>query len=164
MTDDKSLRRRWEMSDRDFINELGVLLHRHECDVLNILADFVASLCDVDIPDMFSSIDKTHVAQARWFFWHAYRYITKESFARIAERTKYEGHSFDGRSIAYGITAMSMMVEREAVWKKRWVITKRFIAIKNEADNAFCEEFGCKEPIKVTLTAPKGTKIELKET
>jgi len=162
MQDENTLKKKMVQADDAFMCQLSQLLRAYDCDTMNMLAWFVADLCDVDVSDMLSSIDKVTFSQARWLFWYTYRYLTKESFARISERTTFDGHSFAWRSIASGITNMSVMIETDNIWRKRWAITKRFINAKNESDNEFINKTSS-TPVKVTLTAPKGTKIELKE-
>lgn len=159
--DENSVKRVLSIIDDKFCEDLALLLRTYDYSVMNTLASFVASLCDITVQDMFSSIDKTHISQARWLFWYSYRYITGESFDRIADRAIFEGHRFAMRSVAAGIGNMTDMIAQDGIWRKRWAIVKRFINAKKSVD----EDFIAKNlpETKITLTVPKGTKLEIKE-
>lgn len=161
--DENNIRREMIKSDERFLDELTGLLRSYDYNLVSSLAHFVAALCNVDVADMLSSIDKSHLSQARWLFWYAYRYITGYSFMHIADVTIYDGHKFAWRSIAGGITNMATLVVQDNIWKKRWAITKRFIVARSDADQVICEKIMTNDPIKITVTVPKKTKVEIKE-
>lgn len=106
-------------------------LRMHEQDIQVYLADFVASLCDVKKEEMFSHSDVVFLAHARWLYWYAYRYMTNESYDKIATQDFHGGHSFTSRTIQSGTNKMFMMIERDAIWKKRWIAIKKIIKIYN---------------------------------
>ena len=162
MTDENTARRDLEASSDAFIEQFTTLIRRYDYDPLNLLARFVATLCDVDVADMLTSVDKVRFSQARAFLWFAYRYVTRASFGEIARLTSFDGHSFSTSSVAASIVNMSALTDSDPVWRKRWIITKRFFNAKRAADDAFVAKYD-ERAIKITLSAPKGTKVELKE-
>ena len=122
-------------------------LLNYEGRVRNYLADFVASLCNVEKEKMFSENNSLDVAQARWLFWYAYRYMTGETYEKIETFTKV--------GVASSVNKMSVMIEQQPIWKKRWTIVKRIIRITNSLIDENTEE-----PIKIII--PKNANVELK--
>ena len=131
-------------------------LLNYEGRVRNYLADFVASLCNVEKEKMFSENNSLDVAQARWLFWYAYRYMTGETYEKIG-RLSYDtyGKTFTKVGVASSVNKMSVMIEQQPVWKKRWTIVKRIIRITNSLIDENTEE-----PIKIII--PKNANVELK--
>ena len=144
----------WEKIDDDIIREVCRLLDKYNYDLLNNLIMFVSSLCNLDPIDMLSISDKIYVSQSRWLLWYAYRYMTHESYKKIAERTCIGGHVFNTRSVAAGIEKMAHIIETEDVWLKRWTIIKKIIKLwknKEEVENN-----------EITVTIPKNWKVKIK--
>lgn len=144
----------WEKIDDDIIREVCRLLDKYNYDLLNNLIMFVSSLCNLDPIDMLSISDKIYVSQSRWLLWYAYRYMTHESYEKIAERTCIGGHVFNTRSVAAGIEKMAHIIETEDVWLKRWTIIKKIIKLwksKEEVENN-----------EITITIPKNWKVKIK--
>ena len=131
-------------------------LLNYEGRVRNYLADFVASLCNVEKEKMFSENNSLDVAQARWLFWYAYRYMTGETYEKIG-RLSYDtyGKTFTKVGVASSVNKMSVMIEQQPIWKKRWTIVKRIIRITNSLIDENAEE-----PIKIII--PKNANVELK--
>ena len=131
-------------------------LLNYEGRVRNYLADFVASLCNVEKEKMFSENNSLDVAQARWLFWYAYRYMTGETYEKIG-RLSYDtyGKTFTKVGVASSVNKMSVMIEQQPIWKKRWTIVKRIIRITNSLIDENTEE-----PIKIII--PKNANVELK--
>ena len=131
-------------------------LLNYEGRVRNYLADFVASLCNVEKKKMFSENNSLDVAQARWLFWYAYRYMTGETYEKIG-RLSYDtyGKTFTKVGVASSVNKMSVMIEQQPIWKKRWTIVKRIIRITNSLIDENTEE-----PIKIII--PKNANVELK--
>lgn len=109
------------------VDKICELLRTQEIPLINYLANFVASICDVDKDDLFVNSDKIYIAQARWLFWYAYRIMTNESYEKIADRLATDTYRFTPQGITFGANKMSMMIEKEPMWKKRWTIVKRII-------------------------------------
>ena len=118
------------------------------------LANIIAALCDVDKDEMLSDTKHLYNSHARWFYWFAYRYMTNESYDSIAKRCE-NYRKFTESCVGICVAKMSMMVEQEPMWKKRWVITKRIIkSILDDGDD---------QPSKLTLKVipPKGVTVEI---
>ena len=122
------------------------------------LADFIASLCNVEKEKMFSTCNNLDVAQARWLFWYAYRYMTNENYDSIARKTGTK-RKFTVGSIGYCISKMSMMVESEPIWVKRWTIIKR--VIKAILDNGSLTTDKLPTTITLKVVPPSGVDVKL---
>jgi chromosomal replication initiation ATPase DnaA len=109
------------------VDAICELLRQQEMPIIEYLADFVAALCDVNKEDMLGNTDRVNVTQARWLFWYAYRFMTNEPYEKIAQRTAINGYKFSQQGITNGANKMSMMIEQEPIWRKRWTIVKRII-------------------------------------
>lgn len=152
--DDDSIIKSWnDINDRT-IKEVCGLLDKYNYDLLNNLIQYVAALCNLDPIDMLSISDKIYVSQSRWLLWYAHRYMTHESYEKIAERTCIEGHVFNTRSVAAGIEKMAHIIETEEIWQKRWAIIKKIIKLwrSNETE----------ENKEITITIPKDWKVKVK--
>ncbi len=120
------------------------------------LADFIASLCNVEKEKMFSTCNNLDVAQARWLFWYAYRYMTNETYEKIGKLSgELYGKTFTKVGVAASVNKMYELIENGGIWRKRWLIVKRIIKISNtlieEQEN---------QPIKIII--PKNANVELK--
>lgn len=92
------------------------------------LADFVSALCNVEKEKIFADNSRIDAAQARWLFWYAYRYMTNETYEKIGLLSeKMYGKKFTKVGVASSVNKMSILIEREPIWKKRWTIIKRII-------------------------------------
>lgn len=113
-------------------------LQMQEQEIHDYLADLVTALCDVTTEEAFSNTDVIYLAHARWLYWYAYRYMTNESYEKIAKRTSRYGHLFHLRSIQSGVNKMSAMIEIEPVWRQRWSVVKQIIKElqTNEKENS----------------------------
>lgn len=119
------------------------------------LADFIASLCNVEKEKMFSTCNNLDVAQARWLFWYAYRYMTNETYEKIGKLSgELYGKPFTKVGVAASVNKMYELIENGGIWRKRWLIVKRIIKISNtlieEQEN---------QPIKIVV--PKEANVEL---
>lgn len=119
------------------------------------LADFIASLCNVEKEKMFSTCNNLDVAQARWLFWYAYRYMTNETYEKIGKLSgDLYGKTFTKVGVAASVNKMYELIEQQPIWRKRWLIVKRIIKISNtlieEQEN---------QPIKIII--PKNANVEL---
>ena len=120
------------------------------------LADFIASLCNVEKEKMFSTCNNLDVAQARWLFWYAYRYMTNETYEKIGKLSgDLYGKTFTKVGVAASVNKMYELIENGGIWRKRWLIVKRIIKISNtlieEQEN---------QPIRIVV--PKDANVELK--
>ena len=120
------------------------------------LAEFVASLCSVETERMFSSSNDLDVAQARWLFWYAYRYMTNETYEKIGKLSMpLYGKTFTKVGVASSVNKMYTLIEQKPIWRKRWTIIKRII---KQCENVIDDE--TQKPIKIIV--PKDANIELK--
>lgn len=140
------------------VNKACEHLKQAEYSIQDYLAEYVASLCDVAKTDMFQQTDVVYLAHARWFYWYAYRYMTSESFDKIALQTFHGCHSFNSRTVQNGVSKMAVMIDSEPLWRKRWTIVKQLIKTYNEDE---IEEY------TITVNVPKKlkgiVKIKIKE-
>lgn len=131
-------------------------LSNYELDMRTYLARFVSSLCDVEIERMLSDDNHLDVAQARWLFWYAYRYMTNETYEKISKLSEsmYK-RKFTKTCVASSVNKMYTMIEQQPIWRKRWTIVKRIIKLQNEI--VF-------EPqIPITITIPKNVELTIKK-
>lgn len=155
------------MTEEDVKNELAEnerITIKCVCDTLRgygsrireYLADFVASICNVERDDMFSSCNDLDVAQARWLYFYAYRYMTNDTYEKIG-RTPVgaNGKTFTKVGVATGINKMYELIEQQPIWRKRWLIIKRII---KESDSSIQEL-----PTPVTIKVPKNVEITIKK-
>lgn len=131
-----------------------------EISVQKRLHELTASLCDIDKDKMFENTDVVFIAHARWFYWYAYRYMTNESYDKIALQDFHGLHKFNARTVQNAVSKMSMMIENEPLWKRRWLVVRKLIKIYNKEDE--------NEPIRpIIINVPKELKgivrIETKE-
>lgn len=152
MKDEEHKKQLDAIEDRN-ITKACEYLRGYEQEIGNHLAQFVASLCNIDVDEMFSNMKNNYYSQARWLYWYALRYMTDETYEQIAARTTCNGHKFTLRAVAKGIDKMGKMVYENGIWRKRWVILKRVIKMYNgDSDQSV---------IKVVITKPANTKVEV---
>jgi chromosomal replication initiation ATPase DnaA len=155
------------MTEEEIINKLSEnerITMQCVCDTLSnyegktrtYLADFVASLCNVDRDKMFSESNCLDVAQARWLFWYAYRYMTNETYEKIGKLSgELYGKTFTKVGVAASVNKMYTLIEQQPIWRKRWTIIKRIIKLQNEV--VF-------EPqVPITITIPKNVELTIKK-
>lgn len=126
----------------------------------NYIAEQVAELCGISTDEMFSSSNARHTAHARWLYWYAYQYMTKDDYGTISRFSPNNGRVFSRSSISYGVSCMSMMVEREYAWKGRWKTIKHAIKTIRGDDE---EEIDRTIVIRVPKDLKKKINIEIKE-
>lgn len=131
-------------------------LRASEISIQDWMLDFVASLCDVNKDEIFAPTDVVYLAHARWLYWFACRYMTGESYDKIAKQDFHGGHPYTARTVQNGVNKMSIMIDNLPLWKKRWVILKQIIKVYNEDKSG--------ETSKITIVVPKqlnDVKIEI---
>ena len=108
---------------------------------------------------MLSDTSVAYLAQARWLYWYALRYMTNETYDKIAERTmRKTPYRFTPNGIGQSINKMSAMIVNEPIWTKRWIILKRIIKLRDTVVKEKVET----ETVTMKIIAPKGVKLELK--
>lgn len=160
----------WKETREDSVKAITEVLRRYEYDMQAVLADIVASLCDVNVTDMLSSSNKQYLSQARWLFWYAYRVLTQETYEKIAVRTTVDGHTFRPQSIFIGINNMGRMISAaNNVWYMRWEMIKSII--KEDKNNAVANgrkgidggDMGNMEErkMKVKIVVPENVELDI---
>lgn len=158
MESDEKIRKDWESLDNADVDEVCRMLRQHERRIQDYLVDCVASMCDVEKKDMMTNVSNLNTIHARWLFWYAYRYMTKEPFVRISEVTLRYGKRFTEQSISNSVNKMSRMIAKETVWTKRWIIIRRIIKLRDETIN----DDDASQTIKVVVHHPKNVEVKLK--
>ena len=131
MTSDfEKVRQRWQNLDTEHVSKALEHLRQYERDIQLFIADYVAALCDVSVEEMFKGSDVVYLAHARWLYWYTYRYATNESFDKIASQRFPNGHVFVQRTIQHGVNRMSLMIEREELWNKRWCVLRKILRLR----------------------------------
>lgn len=131
-------------------------LLNYEGKIRTYLADFVASLCSVDKEKMFSSCNDLDVAQARWLFFYAYRYMTNDTYEKIGRLSgALYGKTFTKVGVAVSVNKMYALIEQQPIWRKRWTIIKRIIKLQ--------DEMVFEPQVPITITIPKNVELTIKK-
>ena len=152
---EEEIKQNLEENERKTIEYICGALNTYGFNVRLYLADFIASLCNVEKEKMFSTCNNLDVAQARWLFWYAYRYMTNETYEKIGKLSgELYGKTFTKVGVAASVNKMYELIENGGIWRKRWLIVKRIIKFSNtlieEQEN---------QPIKIII--PKDANVEL---
>jgi hypothetical protein len=155
---DEEIKADWERLENNNIAIACEYLRRYERDIEDYIADIVASLCNVDVDKMLTDTSVAYLAQARWLYWYALRYMTNETYDKIAERTtRKSAYHFTPNGIGQSINKMSAMIASETIWTKRWIILKRIIKLR-DAQN----DIGKGETVTMRIIAPQHVNVEIK--
>ncbi len=157
MISDKEIKETIERMDKGVWQDIDMMLRKHDFNMTAMLSHFVASICDVDVADIFSVNNKAYCTQARWMFWYAYRYMTRETYERIAERTAFDGHKFHTQAIVHGINSFAKLIDYDTAWAHKWHIIKHIIKIKNDA------QVVQEEKTQISITVPKNVEVKIKK-
>ena len=159
MKNDEQIKNDWQRLETENIEKACDLLRQHESRIEDYMADIVASLCNVDCAEMLTNSSVSYLAQARWLYWYAIRYMTNETYDKIAMRTTAKsGCKFTPNGIGQSINKMALLVAQEPIWVKRWTIIKHIIKLRDTV----IKEKGDMETVTMKIIAPKGVKVELK--
>lgn len=146
---------------RKFNGQEENFFYHNDKEITAILTDKVSEICGISPDDIMVDTHAAHISHARWLFWYAYRYVTNESYLKMSETLKTPRKKFVGRAIQQGVTKMSMMIECEPVWRKRWDCIKQVIKQKygedENVDNTItiCVPLHLKEKIKIQIKERK---------
>lgn len=159
MKNDEQIKNDWQRLETENIEKACDLLRQHESRIEDYMADIVASLCNVDCAEMLTNSSVAYLAQARWLYWYAIRYMTNETYDKIAMRTTAKsGCKFTPNGIGQSINKMALLVAQEPIWVKRWTIIKHIIKLRDMV----VKEKSEMETVTMKIIAPKGVKVELK--
>lgn len=156
MANDEKIKHDWELLDNADIDEVCHLLRLHEHRIQDYLVDIVSATCDVDKFDMMKDTGQLNNIHARWLFWYAYRYMTNDTFVKIATVTERYGKRFTEQSISNSVNKMGNMITQETIWTKRWTIIRHIIKLRDESKSKDENQI-----IKVTVVHPKGVDVKL---
>jgi hypothetical protein len=146
---------------RKFNGQEETFFYHNDKEITALLTDKVSEICGISPDDIMVDTHAAHISHARWLFWYAYRYVTNESYLKMSETLKTPHKKFVGRAIQQGVTKMSMMIECEPVWHKRWESIKQVIKQKygedENVDNTItiCVPLHLKEKIKIQIKERK---------
>lgn len=141
--------------DENIVRAMGYL-RNYEKDILNYIAEVVSSVCNVDKERMMSDDRTLPVTQSRWLFWYAYRYMTSYTYERISEETSREcTKQYTAVGVSVGTNKMSVMIEQEPIWKKRWGVVRRIIKLINDDDDTE------REAHTITIQVPRELKGQI---
>lgn len=157
MKSDEELKSDWQRLENENLKKACEYLRKCESNVEDYIAEAIAALCNIDVMDMLSDSSVAYLAQPRWLYWYAIRYITNETYEKIALRTTAKsGISFTPNGIGQSINKMASMIANDPMWIKRWTIIKHIIKMRETANLA------TQETVTFRVIAPKGYKLELK--
>lgn len=140
----------------DVIQHICEALRKYEVHIPTHLSKFVASICGVDVKNMFSDCHNLEVSHARWLFWYAYRYTTNETYEKIGKlSTNYCGKYFSKAAVALSVKKMDELIEQQSIWKKRWFVIKQII---KEYNGLVIEP-----SVPITITIPKNVELTIKK-
>lgn len=163
MKQDEEIRDELVAKEHSSTEDICRLLREHESDIHSYLAQFVASICDVDVDRMMNDggDNARYTAQCRWLFWLSYRYLTSEPYGKMAERLGKYGKKFTTSGINFGVNKMSQMVDEDTVWKKRWIMVKRIVRIYNESTNIPLQTERQRDSIKIVIHKPADVDVKV---
>lgn len=162
MKNDNEIKNEWMNLEKKSFREIEAVLRKYDYNSQTMLADFCASICDVDVADMLSPTDDNHVKQARWLYMYALRYMTHDTYERIGRRMTLDGCRFTADGVRKGLERMNELIENDNQWLGRWIMVKRMIKLKENphdyplSDN--CDPMPQK--YKLTLHLPKGVAVD----
>ena len=143
--------------EADTIDKVCSLLRDYHSQTKDYIADITASLCGISKDDMLTDTRHIDVIRARWLYWYAYRYMFDVSYESIAKQSS--NRLFTTPCVGQAIAKMSLLVDTNTIWNKRWTILKSIIKIMlNGTDNAHEQQ-----PTTITLKVPKNINVELKK-
>ena len=158
---DEDIQERWRQLDEQDIKDLCDTLRSHEKQIQGYLCEVIASVCDVDKDSLLTSTDNISIAHARWLFWYSLRYITKETYEKMAESINKEyGFSFRARSITSGVNKMATMIDRDDLWKDRWRIVRHVLGLRTPSKQ---QQINFMEDTKgkIVLAVPRALKNKI---
>lgn len=143
------------------IKKICSLLKEHEDCVREYLARFIAALCDVDVSEMLNDEKRIYNSQCRWLYWYAYRQMTNEPYVKMADRLALHGHRFSPQMMNAGVNKMLQMTVEDTIWKKRWILVKRFIKTYEDATIASVGEKQEPQEVKLVVVHPSNVKVDI---
>lgn len=142
------------MDDVCILSEITELLKDYNGAEIQLLANTVAAVCDVNIDEMLSDNGKIHNTHARYLYWYSIRYLTHDSNTVIA-KTSIPNKTYAADSVRKGINYVIKLIDYHPQWAKRWRAVKRVVStIKNET---------IEKKNKIIISVPEGIEVEIKK-
>lgn len=158
MKNKEQIKQDWDDIMQKGIEAICDALRSYEYDIQEHLCLFVASLCDVNKREMMSS-NRLYLAQARWLYWYAYRYMTHKTSEEISQRTSHEGRHYSISCISNSISKMDSLIEHDETWRERWSVVKMVIKAKSPIEKNNIIELGDK---RICISIPQELKKVVK--
>lgn len=155
MESDEKVKESLRAIDEATIQKVCDILRSYDTQTSEYLARIVASVCSCDESKILHDTSNLNNSHARWLYWYAYRYMTNDSYKSIAMKSN-DSRKFTESCVGICVAKMSMMIESEPIWKKRWIIVKR--VIKAILNNEECEQA---KTLTLKVISPKGVNVEL---
>lgn len=135
------------------------LLKDYNSDIREYLVKIVESLCEVPTGMLLTDTGCIDTIRARWLYWYAYRYLTDDSFDKIAKHSEHI-RKFSSTCVCASVSKMSMLIAQSGMWAKRWYVLKQIIKTIVRTNSPEQELF----PTELTLKVihPKGVSINIK--
>lgn len=158
MKNDNEIRNEWKDLQKKSFKEIEAVLRKYDYNTQTMLAAFCANICDVDVADMLSPTDNMYITQSRWLYMYALRYMTHDTYDKIASRLALDGCKFTKDGVRKGIEKMAGLIESDDMWLGRWIVIKRMIKLKqNPHDYPLSDNMNpMPEKYKLVLHVPKG--------
>lgn len=142
------------MDDICVISKIGELLREYNSSYKWLIAELVASVCDVDKEEMLSGNRDIHNTHARYLYWYALKYLTHDSNLVIGE-TSIPNKIYTTDCVRKGINYVIKLIDYHPQWAKRWRAVKRVVStIKNET---------IEKKNKIIISVPEGIEVEIKK-
>ena len=142
------------MDDACVLSKIIELLKNYNGSNIQLLANTVAAVCDVNIDEMLSDDGKIHNTHARYLYWYAIRYLTHDSNTVIA-KTSIPNKTYASDSVRKGISYIIKLIDIQPQWAKRWRAVKRVVSvIKNET---------IEKKNKIIISVTDGIEVEIKK-
>lgn len=142
------------MNDVCVLSKITELLQDYNGSHIQLLANTVAAVCDVNIDEMLSDNGKIHNTHARYLYWYSIRYLTHDSNTVIA-KTSIPNKTYATDSVRKGINYVIKLIDSHPEWAKRWRAVKRVVStIKNET---------IEKKDKIIISVPDGIEVEIKK-
>ena len=144
------------MDDIGVISKIGELLREYNSSYKWLIAESVASVCDVDKEEMLSGNRDIHNTHARYLYWYALKYLTHDSNLVIGE-TSIPNKIYTTDCVRKGINSILNLIDKNTQWNKRWQIVKNIIStIKKDIETERTIK-------KVVISVPEGIEVEIKK-
>ena len=113
-------------SERKAIDDACNALRGHVRLTEECIAQLVASLCNVRVRDMLMDKGRSPFSLARGLYWYTIKQVFNVTNDYISKASTKHTH-FKISCVRLAISNMSMLIQKDSIWQKRWYIIKRVI-------------------------------------